>query len=711
MPKGRHVSRKGKGFKTRKRSKRRERLQKNDKRATQLTKAADEREEVIEEESVSSESESEYEENAYESLLKVLPQTDVPQRVEASKEAINIAADDKIQHEEAADEIDSTDEDEDGSEDQEFNVVDDKNVTDRQNVDLLRTVDREHALFNTVLTDDHTNAILKRYGRWSSPETVGDVRIQATASCELLKSPPSLQSIDTVSQMGIPSRMLSRYILRNGSESLSGMNKLFSAALSTYSDVLCVLEHNSPLIRETRDVLTAWMLAHIVRARARLLKNNLRLKQHSQSHSAQSQMIEVRDQGFTRPRALVLLPFREHAYEFVTRLIALKIAVNDSDDSSQVMNRKKFQDHFHEDDPEVDIDRSKKPDDYWETFKGNVDDDFMLGVQIGNKAVRLFSDYSNSDVIVASPLGLRRYLDDHSSVDEHGKRSVGDCLSSIEILIIDNVRSLAMQNWDHLNYVMSHMNELPGQVGDTDFSRVRNYFLDKRARMYRQSIIISDLLSSRIMSLFRNCENHLGKYMLRDKPSKGSYSAVVVKARQVFNRIDNVSNPSVAADVRFQYFQNAVLTKLRSSASTRVLLFVPSYFDFVRLRNLFIQIRKESGSFQFAAISETSRGPDITRARSRFYHAQVDYLLMTERFHYHYRYRIRGARMLIFYGLPENEHFYPELINLLEPSVSSSASVVALFDKYDRFPLERIVGEKRADMMLSNKDKDVFLIY
>ena len=70
---------------------------------------------------------------------------------------------------------------------------------------------------------------------------------------------------------------------------------------------------------------------------------------------------------------------------------------------------------------------------------------------------------------------------------------------------------------------------------------------------------------------------------------------------------------------------------------------------------------------------------------------------------------IRGARHIIFYSLPEYAHFYPELVNLVQETGddadttgSTSISCTVLLTKYDKLALERIVGTKRCEHMLSS---------
>ena len=69
------------------------------------------------------------------------------------------------------------------------------------------------------------------------------------------------------------------------------------------------------------------------------------------------------------------------------------------------------------------------------------------------------------------------------------------------------------------------------------------------------------------------------------------------------------------------------------------LIFVSSYFDFVRLRNLLV----EEGA-SFAGLCEYTSGPNISRGRSGFFHGRRRIMLYTERAHFYHRLKIRGSK-------------------------------------------------------------------
>jgi U3 small nucleolar RNA-associated protein 25 len=119
---------------------------------------------------------------------------------------------------------------------------------------------------------------------------------------------------------------------------------------------------------------------------------------------------DVQDQGFTRPSVLVLLPFRTSARRWIDALTS-----HTPPPAFQIENYSRFLSEYGLPPGAVDKLATAAPGmhplDHVETFQGNVDDNFRLGVKLTRKSVKLFAEFYNSDIIIASPLGLRMSIE------------------------------------------------------------------------------------------------------------------------------------------------------------------------------------------------------------------------------------------------------------------------------------------------------------
>jgi U3 small nucleolar RNA-associated protein 25 len=215
----------------------------------------------------------------------------------------------------------------------------------------------------------------------------------------------------------------------------------------------------------------------------------------------------------------------------------------------------------------------------------------------------------------------------------------------------------------------------------------------------RQTLLFSGFLFPELNALFNRLHNYSGKAKMV-QPAEGNIAKVVLQVPQVFHRI-SCKTPADMDDAKFLYFKEKLLPDLRDPLlSKHTCVFFSSYFEYLRVRNYLRELEVE-----FANICEYSTNSSITRARTAFFHGQQHIMLVTERFHFFRRPRIRGIRHLIFYGLPENQQFYPEMLNLLQ---GENTTCACLFSKYDRFKLERIVGTERCARMISS-DQPTFM--
>lgn len=480
----------------------------------------------------------------------------------------------------------------------------------------------------------------------------------------------------------------------------STLQRAVFARLNAYNDVQ--ITHVTLSNAESlRQVYCIHAMHHVVRTRMRVSRHTAKLQRAAEGGA---QAMEIRDQGFLRPIVLLVAPMRNVAFAVVQMLLSLC-------PQSRVENKQRFLSEYGPDeaagavgdgdDDDGDVHkiaagamvRPSAPPDHRATFTGNTDDCFRIVLRLTRMSVKLYADLHRSDIVIASPLGLRLLFE-----AEHGGF---DFLSSIEVAIIDGADVLNMQNWDHLVQVFEHTNLLPRAMHDTDFSRVRRSFLDGYAKLYRQTVLLTAFPMPEANALFsHHCYNYAGLVRFCVAAYAGVIVRIVSAVQQLFQRIACAS-PADDADARFNAFVSKILPLLSGSgrlvAGGHVLVFVPSYFDYVRLRNHLC--RKD---IAYAGVCEYTTPSRSLRAMRQFRRGERLMLLYTERAHFYHRPYIRGVRHVIFYGLPEHAEFYVELVNAIPRDHAADAMVRILYTQYDRKRLERVVGTSRCKRMLSS---------
>ncbi|KAM3594361.1 uncharacterized protein V6R79_006375 [Siganus canaliculatus] len=482
-------------------------------------------------------------------------------------------------------------------------------------------------------------------------------------------------------------------------EEISPLQLELLALMSSYRDLYhaetCPVSQGP----QVRSVYCLHVLNHVLKANSQVLAHNAQLREKkAQSKAGAAPQDEPRDQGLTRPKVLILVPFRGGALRIIHTLISL---LETKGRKITVSNKKRFKEEFGEETDEKPP-NLQRPDDYNAIFSGNVDDYFRIGVSIVKGSVRLYSPFYSSDIIIASPLGLRTLLG-----AEGEKKRDFDFLSSVEVLVVDQADVFLMQNWEHVLHGMKHMNLQPLDSHGVDFSRVRMWNLNNWAKHYRQTLVFSSIQDPQINSILsKHCANYRGQVSTKNMPKTGSICQVLVQLPHVFQTFS--SDSFMDHDARFQFFLDKVLPQYRDSVMSHTLIYIPSYFDYIRLRNY---MKKEE--INFASICEYSSKSEVSRARHFFQKGDKQFLLFTERFHFYKRYTIKGIQNLIFYGLPTFPHFYSEVCNMLAAGgqgEEASWTCTALYSRYDAHKLAAITGAQRAGQMLhSNKTVHLFI--
>ncbi|KAI3648536.1 hypothetical protein MP228_006390 [Amoeboaphelidium protococcarum] len=264
------------------------------------------------------------------------------------------------------------------------------------------------------------------------------------------------------------------------------------------------------------------------------------------------------------------------------------------------------------------------------------------------------------------------------------------------------------------------------------------YLYIPNAKYVRQNIIISRYQFPELNALCnRFCLNIAGSVQYKREVYDGCLANVEVPGlKQIFIKVGNVSSHLDAEDARFQYLIDTIIPSVADQRKQSLNLagggkglgcciVVPTYLEFLKLRNWFEKLESDAEQYvdapkplSYVAISEYSSAGDISRSRSHFYHGKRDFMVVTERFHYFRRYRLRGIKQLVFSGPVANAHFYTEFASMLvdlkntdadvDELLDRNSKVVVLYSKYDALALERIVGTSKLPKMIHGS-KELFM--
>ncbi len=198
------------------------------------------------------------------------------------------------------------------------------------------------------------------------------------------------------------------------------------------------------------------------------------------------------------------------------------------------------------------------------------------------------------------------------------------------MVLLHQADVLYMQNWEHLDFVMRHTNKLHYSNHDTDFSRVRPYFLEGNGAIHRQLLMTTSFVEPEIQAFFREYgRSQAGSVRIKRSWAEGSIADVLHPVKQVFQFVPGVTSFATHEDTRFVYFRDTVLAQVLRMEQKHTLIVTPSYLNYVRLRN---ELMHQQANAVY--VCEYSRDSEISRGRSRFFHGTKDILLYSGRAHF-----------------------------------------------------------------------------
>ena len=415
--------------------------------------------------------------------------------------------------------------------------------------------------------------------------------------------------------------------------------------------------------------------------------------------------INIKDQGFTSPKVLILVPYKKHAKIIMEQIVKLF----SNDNWKGITNKKKFMDEYSEFD--------------------SMDDCFRLGIQIcffENK-MKLYTPFDESDIIIASPLGLK--LAKPGDKDKSFKNSkVYDFLSSIEIFLMDFSEVFIYQNLEHLNEILSFLNKQPkNNQNIVDINRIKDNYANNYGEYLRQNIIISQFKCLDIdVAINDICKNINGKILL-DGPYENQIDLIKNEFAEKYKFL-NSSNYEIRYEFKilrdfkdkedfeekFNYFTKNIWQNLYESFEKHTIIFVASTFDYMILKSFF---KKKSKSVCF--ISEDTDKRDWQRNRLFFEQGKYKFLLYDERAHFYKKINLKFAKNIFFYSLPEDPKIFNEMIHLIDPvnynqnlekynyenkqnEIQKYGSVIALVTPVEKYNLQKILGDE-SKKIIKNK--------
>jgi U3 small nucleolar RNA-associated protein 25 len=211
------------------------------------------------------------------------------------------------------------------------------------------------------------------------------------------------------------------------------------------------------------------------------------------------------------------------------------------------------------------------------------------------------------------------------------------------------------------------VNKTPKKLSDlNDISRLKEIYTAsdpslEAPKLLRQTIVLSKFRNIDLeYAIEQYCsKNIFGTINLpKIHPNRALEQCTLINGLKLtLRRLPNVESLEHVDDSRFGFFTKQLWDKLYEDNPGYTVLFVPSYLDFVRLRTY---LRNKNA--QVAFISEYSEKKDCQRSRHAYETKEKPVLVITERAIIFDKIKLRYARSVVMYGLPESPDTFTDVL-------------------------------------------------
>lgn len=195
---------------------------------------------------------------------------------------------------------------------------------------------------------------------------------------------------------------------------------------------------------------------------------------------------------------------------------------------------------------------------------------------------------------------------------------------------------------------MANLNQIPNWTENLeDISWIEERYLEGKAKFYWQTLVFQKFWTSEISSLIASSSFNLqGRIIVNWEWNENILLTENSKAVCKWITTDDLM---LSEDQWFNYFTTRLWPKFNETLLYHTIVFVSSYFDFIKLKHFF---KQQNSSFSY--IHEHLEDIDCLKEWNKFEYEKNRFLLVSEWSLVFSKVDLWYAKNIIFYSLPES---------------------------------------------------------